>query len=283
MSTKLKEIDLGMIKLHEVISNPKAVFFCSHSGGKDSQAMYIFLREVIPAHRLIVIHSDLGEVEWPETFSHIQKYVTHETIKVQSETSFFDLVRERKMFPSGKVRTCTNRLKVDVIMAKAIEIMKQRGFTIGVNCMGLRAEESTGRAGKAVFSQNTKYTSTKRTRETTAHKGLEWFNYNPIHTLSTEEVYKLILSTNEQLHPAYYLGMSRLSCRFCIMANRQDIAISSKANPELLEKYAALEIEVGHTMFMHQEKPISIKDFAKLPYVRAPKKLIRLADCMGSK
>ncbi len=42
------------------------VFFCSHSAGKDSQAMYLYLTVDlgIPAAQIVVVHADLGEVEW---------------------------------------------------------------------------------------------------------------------------------------------------------------------------------------------------------------------------
>lgn len=42
-----------------------AIFYVSHSGGKDSQAMYLCLRQVIPSEQIVVVHAGLGEVEWP--------------------------------------------------------------------------------------------------------------------------------------------------------------------------------------------------------------------------
>ena len=47
-----------------------ALFVVSHSGGKDSQAMLIEVRKIVPASQILVVHADLGEVEWPGTLEH---------------------------------------------------------------------------------------------------------------------------------------------------------------------------------------------------------------------
>lgn len=270
---------LDMQVLQDLIADPKVLFFCSHSGGKDSQAMYITLRDVVPADRLIVIHADLGEMEWTGTFEHVQKYVTHELYKVKSEKSFFDITRERGMFPSGKVRFCTDKLKTDEIMKLACSILRERGFTTGVNCTGIRSEESPGRAGKPAFALNDDFSTKPRTKVTTMHHGLTFYDWMPIKELMTEDVYRMILGAGEELHAAYTFGMSRLSCCFCIMGSRTDMKISAQHNSELLEKYRALEVELGHTMF-YDNGPISIIDYINKPYKRAPKKVVRLMDCM---
>src|SRR5690606_28286908 len=56
---RLENVD----KLDELVARG-AVFYISHSGGKDSQAMYALLSRVVPEKQISVIHADLGEVEW---------------------------------------------------------------------------------------------------------------------------------------------------------------------------------------------------------------------------
>ncbi len=41
------------------------LFVVNHSGGKDSQAMYVRLAPMVPAQQLIVVHAILHEVDWP--------------------------------------------------------------------------------------------------------------------------------------------------------------------------------------------------------------------------
>ena len=48
-----------------------ATFVINHSGGKDSQAMTIFLRQIVPAEQLVVIHAELPGVDWEGIKEHI--------------------------------------------------------------------------------------------------------------------------------------------------------------------------------------------------------------------
>ena len=41
-----------------------ALFIINDSAGKDSQAMKIKLRSIVPADQLVVVHAELPEVEW---------------------------------------------------------------------------------------------------------------------------------------------------------------------------------------------------------------------------
>jgi hypothetical protein len=49
-----------------------ALFVVNHSGGKDSQAMYLQLREIVPADQLVLVHADLVRAEWAGAVAHIQ-------------------------------------------------------------------------------------------------------------------------------------------------------------------------------------------------------------------
>ena len=59
----------------EALIKKGALFVCNHSGGKDSQAMYLYLRLIIPASKLVVIYSHLDQVEWEGTEEHIWKTI----------------------------------------------------------------------------------------------------------------------------------------------------------------------------------------------------------------
>jgi hypothetical protein len=53
-------------------------------------------------------------------------------------------------------------------------------------------------------------------------------------------------------HPAYDLGMKRLSCVFCVFAPRKALLIAGEHNPELLNDYVAAEKRMGHTFRVDQ-------------------------------
>src|SRR5262249_21942122 len=68
----------------------------------------------------------------------------------------------------------------------------------------------------------------------------------PIFRLSTREVWAAIAQAGTPVHPAYRLGMSRLSCVFCVFAPKAALVLAGKHNPELLRRYAQVEAEIGH-------------------------------------
>lgn len=229
-----------MKELLDVINDPKTLVVINHSGGKDSQAMYLAVRGMVPDSRMVVIHAHLPEVEWEGIFEHIQKTTTHEIFVVQARKTFFEMVEHRQMFPSPKNRQCTSDLKRGPITKKVIELCNERDFTQVLNCMGLRAEESSGRAKKEVFRLVESNTNSKRT----------WYEWLPIHKFSTEEVFENIANAGQNPHWAYGAGMTRLSCCFCIMASREDLRTAKRLMPDLYQRYAETERRLNHTMSM---------------------------------
>jgi hypothetical protein len=59
----------------ERLRDDGALFVINHSAGKDSQAMTLALRGLIPAQQMVVVHADLGEVEWPGNLDHISRTI----------------------------------------------------------------------------------------------------------------------------------------------------------------------------------------------------------------
>lgn len=245
-----------------------AIFFVSHSGGKDSQAMYAYVNKHVPADQIVVIHSDLGRVEWKGVQEHIRATVNHEIIVCQNEQKdFFGMVEKRGMFPSPQYRQCTNDLKVGPINKVIRRVMVERGALLGLNCTGIRAEESPNRAKKSEIAFNRKLTIFNRddkgkeiwdSPKQGARKVWDWL---PIFNWTLMDVFRAIRDVGQRPHWAYEVGMSRLSCAFCIMANKSDLKTSAKHNPELFEEMNKLEEKVGHTIFMSKGAPISLRDY----------------------
>lgn len=207
--------------------------------------MTIYLQKFIPREQLIVIHAELPGVDWDQNVEHIRETIGDlEYHNVRARKTFFEMVRHRGKFPSASIRQCTSDLKRNPIQTKIRQICNERGIKIVVNCMGLRAEESPGRAKKEVFTQNKNQTNRKRV----------WYEYLPIHDYKLDEVWRTIEEAGQKPHYAYGLGMSRLSCRFCIMSSIHDLKVSAKHNPEILEQIDALEKELDFTFIMPTKK-----------------------------
>ncbi|WP_262216188.1 adenine nucleotide alpha hydrolase family protein [Serratia ficaria] len=104
-----------------------AIFYVSHSGGKDSQAMYLQLLQVIPFEQMVVVHADLGEVEWPGIVEHINDTISHPLNIVRAGKTFLGMVEKRGMWPSARYRQCTSDLKRGPIEKFIRADMRARG------------------------------------------------------------------------------------------------------------------------------------------------------------
>lgn len=226
-----------------------ALFVSNHSGGKDSQAMLIKLLEIVPTAQLIVVHASLGVIEWPGALELAETQAGGAGlpfIVARASKTFFEMVERRfksrpevPSWPSSSTRQCTSDLKRGPIQREVRRYAKANGFKTIVNCLGLRAQESPGRAKRQVFSKMGISNSVNT-----------WYEWLPVHELLTEEVFATIRQAGQEPHYAYALGNERLSCVFCIMASRNDMANGARYNPPLLEEYARLEVKTGYTMHM---------------------------------
>lgn len=222
-----------------------ALFFCSHSGGKDSQAMYAVLRRHVPADQIVVLHADLGRFEWPVQ-DHIRATIDHDLVVVRAGKDFADMVRRRNAvapdkpsWPSARFRQCTSDLKVGPLYKAMRRIMAERGTTLAVNAMGLRAEESAARKRRAALSLNKELSKA----------GREVHDYLPIQHYAEHEVWAAIRDAGQAPHEAYAAGNERLSCAFCIMGCPGDLAHGAERFPALFAELVALEDETNSTVF----------------------------------
>ncbi|MDM8011745.1 MAG: phosphoadenosine phosphosulfate reductase family protein [Parasphingorhabdus sp.] len=221
--------------------NRRALFVANHSGGKDSQAMFIKLSAIVPEDQLIVIHAVLPEVEWDGVIEHIENTVGETPIIfAHAIKTFFEMVEHRGMFPSPAQRQCTSDLKRGPIEREVRRYLKahRRFDGLIVNCMGMRAEESSDRAKLQTLKINN--------RNSVA--GREWYDWLPIHNWLEDEVYGMISQAGQKPHWAYAAGMSRLSCCFCIMASKADFTKAAELQPDLYRRYVETERRLNFTL-----------------------------------
>jgi 3'-phosphoadenosine 5'-phosphosulfate sulfotransferase (PAPS reductase)/FAD synthetase len=230
----------------------RALFVINHSGGKDSQAMTAYLRSIIPAELLVVIHAHLPGVEWEGVREHIQDTTQGlPYYEVRAVKTFMDMVLHRGKWPGAAQRQCTSDLKRDPIDKQIRAIAKERGCKLIISCMGLRAQESTSRAKQPLFKMS------KRN----SRAGRKWYNFNPIHSWDINDVWAAITAAGQKRHWAYDAGMSRLSCCFCILANKADLATAKRLRPELFAKYVAVEKQINHSFISPQRgHPVKFLD-----------------------
>ena len=239
--------------------DPKRIlYFISHSGGKDSQAMYSYLLERLPFNQIVLIHADLGRIEWKGVQDHIRNTVQHPLNVVRANKTFIDMVRQRAhsrpdvpSWPSRSIRQCTSDLKRNPIEKFIRHYMKTHGYLHAINIMGLRAEESPERAKRPKITLNNRLSRAGRTI----------YNWLPIHDWTESQVFTKIAKAGQKPFWTYLAGNKRLSCVFCIMGCNSDLINGKKYRPELYQEYINLEEETGWTMFPN----MSLEEKTKAP------------------
>jgi 3'-phosphoadenosine 5'-phosphosulfate sulfotransferase (PAPS reductase)/FAD synthetase len=231
------------------------------SAGKDSQtamrAAVLALNTAGLLHLAVAMHMDLGgRVEWPKVPELAAEQATRNGLTLaiprrEGVDLLDDVATRRKRdggvrgWPGAGLRYCTSDHKT-APSRRAIEAMcehirdtRSLGRPVRVlQVMGFRAGESKRRAELAPFSFNARQSaSTKR----------HVFDWLPIQGLTTAQVWADIRTSGVPYHPAYDEGMSRLSCRFCVLASSRDLSIARRLSPEVADEYIAVEREIGHT------------------------------------
>lgn len=222
------------------------------SAGKDSQAMLDFVVELATfadvLDRVVVVHCDLGRVEWTGTRDLAEKqaslYGVRFEVVTRPQGDLLTHVENRGQWPSSAARYCTSdhkRGQVAKLMTQLAKETREKTSTKRaariLNCMGLRAAESPARSKKVEFENDARATNSRRHVDT-------WL---PILTWSVDEVWARIRISGVPHHRAYDLGMPRLSCCFCIMSGRDALLLAGEHNPELLAEHVRIEKKIGHT------------------------------------
>ncbi|HKV44614.1 MAG TPA: phosphoadenosine phosphosulfate reductase family protein [bacterium] len=233
------------------------IILVNTSAGKDSEVMldYVYGMAVQQgvSDRVVAVHCDLGRSEWAGTKALAEKQCDRYGVPMHVISRDRDILHqvefERGKWMSPQVRFCTSdhkRDQVTKVITKLVEAfnLKTWGRAKGrklpavrvLNCIGLRAEESTARRKEPVFRTGERGSSSVRQID-------RWL---PIHDWTEAQVWDLIHGKGLAYHRAYDLGMPRLSCVFCIFAPEPALLTAGYHNRPLLDAYVAVETRIGH-------------------------------------
>jgi 3'-phosphoadenosine 5'-phosphosulfate sulfotransferase (PAPS reductase)/FAD synthetase len=227
-----------------------ALFFVSHSAGKDSQAAFLFLSTLVPREQLVVVHAHLRRAAWPGAIEHIEDTTGMPVHVVEADLDLLQMAERRGKWFSPRFRYCTSDAKRGPIDKFVRAEMNRRGATVGVDCTGLRGDESRDRARKPVLKRLDRLCTRSRTV----------YAWLPIHSFTQVQVFATIEAAGQKPIYAYALGNRRFSCVFCIMGCGGDILNGAIHNPRLVADYDAVERSTGHTLFLRNGKPIRLAD-----------------------
>lgn len=212
------------------------------------------LREAGLLHRGIVVHADLGRVEWPGTPEIAEAQAHHMGVRFlkvrRPQGDLLEQVEKMGKWPMPTQRFCTADHKRGQIYTAFTRLAEEvrAGWPPGtkrpvriLNCVGLRAEESPGRAKRPELVRDQKVSGRRKVVDV-------WL---PIQHWTEAEVWKACNTSGAPIHPAYAAGLPRASCILCIFAPEPALQLAGLAHPELLAEYVRVEQKIGHTFKRH--------------------------------
>lgn len=229
------------------------------SGGKDSQACALatvaHLDAIGHSGPRVLIHADLGSVEWDDSLPACEALAEHLGLQLivvrrkagglmerwesrwASSVARYESLSTVTLVPcwsTPSMRFCTSETKTHPIIA---ELKRRFGRQQIVNVTGIRRAESAARSRATIADFD--------------ETNLLW-TWRPIADWSVEQVFAAIDASGLAPHPAYReFGMSRVSCRFCIMSNVADLTAAA-AQPEAHDLYRQMVALESRSSFAFQ-------------------------------
>lgn len=239
------------------------------SGGKDSCvqafAVMAYLDAIGHTGPRVLVHADLGRVEWRDSLPTCQRLAAHLGLELvvvrRASGDMMDRWLQRwadnveryrslecvKLIPpwsSAAMRFCTSELKVAPICRDLVR--RFPGTTI-VNAVGIRREESPGRRKAPITKTQTALASaTHRTR------GLNW---NPVLDFTEAEVFERLRLEGFEPHEGYSrFGMSRISCAFCVIGGADDLRAATTCADNAPVYREMVDLEIASTFSLQADR-----------------------------
>tara|TARA_Y100000593_G_scaffold42546_1_gene81448 strand:- start:170 stop:1057 length:888 start_codon:yes stop_codon:yes gene_type:complete len=224
-----------------------ADYIASVSGGKDSAAMCLYLKEQeIDHHRVFFdtgwehpelyrylkneLPKAIGPIEWvtaplPKLDQEREALAINYEERLGHKSAMVRWMLYKAMFPSRMRRWCTETLKIKALKA----YMRSKEFDLPVNTVGVRAAES-------------KYRSTLPERELST--SLDCMVWRPLLRWSTQDV--IDIHTRHQLKPCslYLKGADRVGCWPCIFSRKSEVRYLAETDHHRVDLIRDLEADL---------------------------------------
>lgn len=231
------------------------------SGGADSQACALWVRQRFPPEDIILMNTLAGGNEHPITEQFIKEYsekvfpVVTVTPLIQDlggrgtkpglsrdrrqefsdddELTFDRLAYIKQRFPSRRAQFCTEHLKLVPQRRWTDENLTAKGIDFE-RWIGVRRDESEARRNA---------------------KEREWDEYfdcyvnRPLVDWTKKQVFDFLAEHGEEVNPLYKMGFGRVGCAPCINSGKEDIRTWATRFPEMIDKVREWEKRVGRTFF----------------------------------
>lgn len=204
----------------------------SVSGGKDSTALILALREANIAARYV-----FADTQWeaPETYAYLDLLRARLGITIDvvgAEGGMMGRARYRAGFPGRMQRWCTRELKIEPLRAYHDRIIEETGVET-VSAMGVRAEESAARSQMPEWED-----------EPAGQRTWGGYVWRPLIAWTVADVIALHVRHGVPMNPLYHLGFDRVGCFPCIFENKEGLRRLAEVRPERIDDLRAAEVEI---------------------------------------
>lgn len=196
----------------------------SYSGGKDSTAVVLALRESGLPFRAVFADTGWEHPAVYEYLTYVEGQLGITIDRVGFEGGMVAKVRARAGFPARLQRWCTQELKVQPL--KEYHDKFRKGGTETVSVLGIRADESATRAKQTAIEDSVEF------------GGYVW---RPILDWSVPDVLMMHNRHGLKVNPLYQMGLNRVGCFPCIYASKEEIKMMGEIWPERVDQIAELE------------------------------------------
>lgn len=230
------------------------------SGGIDSQACALWVRNRYPKEDIILTNSNAGANEHPITVEFIDWYSdnVHSVVRTNAiigdmwktpgfaETKGYNsnaaldfptMAAIKGRFPSRVAQFCTEYLKLIPQRRWIVDSFGHDGIYAGESyCryVGVRRDESAAR------------------RSTVFHRWDDWFDcdlFAPVFDWTKKMCFDYVIAHGEKFNSLYTLGFDRVGCAPCVNSSKDDIVNWSERAPEMIDKVEKWETRTGRTFF----------------------------------
>jgi 3'-phosphoadenosine 5'-phosphosulfate sulfotransferase (PAPS reductase)/FAD synthetase len=237
------------------------------SGGIDSQAVALWVRQRFPADEIILLNSDAGGNESPVTSGFIHWYsdtvfpvttiqalikdlegrgtkpgITQDRRQEFAEDdllTFERLAYIKQRFPSRKAQFCTEHLKLAPQRRWCAENLVANGLDFE-RYVGIRRDEG----------QNSK---DPRDRSNTPDAIYDdYFDctvFYPMAAWDKQRCFDFVRDAGEEVNPLYRAGHGRVGCAPCVNSGKEDVRNWAARSPEMIDKIRGWEHANKRTFF----------------------------------
>jgi 3'-phosphoadenosine 5'-phosphosulfate sulfotransferase (PAPS reductase)/FAD synthetase len=215
------------IEIPEVLRDlGDVVYVCNVSGGKDSTALALALREADIPHRRVFADTRWEALETYEHLEHLRERLGPIDV-VGYPGGMPAKIREGARFASRMQRWCTRELKIQPLRAYC-DAIEDEGPTV-VTATGIRAEEGTEKNGRATMAE---------VEDDDAWGGWMW---RPIHKWTIADVLEIHHRHGVRVNPLYQRGHDRVGCYPCVMADKSEVRLVADHAPDRIAEIRELE------------------------------------------